>query len=154
MILEESILDFLKKNFSDAIIEAKIQKERRIIVTIKKEYLLDLCKYLKENLDFDHLSSISGVDYPERFEVVYHLWSYSKQCLLTLKTSLSKDSPNIQSVTSIWRGANWHEREAYDLFGIIFENHPNLTRILLPEDWAGHPLRKDFKLKESPWLKE
>ena len=152
MSLEEEILEELKKNFPEAIIDAKVQKKQRIVVTIKKEYLLDLCKFLKEKLGFDHLSCVSGVDFPDRFEVVHHLCSYSKKCILALKTPLQKGSPKISSVTQLWGSANWLERETYDLFGIIFEGHPNLTRILLPEDWEGHPLRKDFKMIERPWF--
>ncbi|MFQ6105623.1 MAG: NADH-quinone oxidoreductase subunit C [Candidatus Hydrothermarchaeaceae archaeon] len=146
-----SELEELKNRFPDAVVEIKTQRERRLWATVKREALLEVCRYLKEQ-GFDHISSVSGVDYAERFEAVFHLWSYSKKKLLSLKVPLPKDDPTIDSVTSIWRGADWHEREAYDMFGIIFKGHPNLTRILLPEDFEGHPFRKDYKLKESPWF--
>ncbi|MDI6655216.1 MAG: NADH-quinone oxidoreductase subunit C, partial [Candidatus Hydrothermarchaeota archaeon] len=124
----------------------------RLWAAVKKEALLEVCRYLKENQGFEHLSSVSGVDYADRFEVVYHLWSYSKKKLLSLKVPLPKHDPTLGSITSIWKAANWHERETYDMFGIIFKGHPNLTRILLPEDFEGYPFRKDYELKENPWF--
>lgn len=145
-------LEELKNKFP-TVIETKIQRERRIWITLKREALLEVCRYLKER-EFDHLSSISGVDYKDRFEVVYHLWSYSKKMLFSLKVPLPKEDPTVDSLTSIWSGANWHERETYDMFGIVFKGHPNLTRILLPEDFQGYPFRKDYKLAENPWFKE
>ncbi|MFH1773952.1 MAG: NADH-quinone oxidoreductase subunit C [Methanobacteriota archaeon] len=145
-------LEELIEKFPDAVIDVKIQRERRLCAAVKREALLEVCRYLREHRGFDHLSSVSGVDYANRFEVVYHLWSYSKKKLLSLKVSLPKDDPTVDSVTSIWKAADWHERETYDMFGIIFEGHPNLTRILLAEDFEGHPFRKDYKLKENPWF--
>lgn len=143
-------LEELKNKFPDAVIEVKLQRGRRLWAAVKRDRLLEICKYLKQ--DFDHLSCISGVDYADRFEVVYHLWSYSKKKLLSLKVPIPKDDPAIDSVTAIWKAADWHERETYDMFGIIFKGHPNLTRILLPEDFEGHPFRKDYELKENPWF--
>ncbi len=87
---------------------------------------------------------LSGVDWVNNLEVVYHIYSMTYHHKLVIKVPLTKDDPKIESVSGIWATANWHEREAYDLFGIIFENHPDLRRILLPEDWEGHPLRKDY----------
>lgn len=148
-----SELEELKNKFPEAVIEIKIQMERRLWATIRRDNFLEICKYLKKQ-EFDHLSCISGVDYADRFEVVYHLWSYSKKKLFSLKVPLPKEDPTVDSVTAVWKAANWHEREAYDMFGIIFRGHPNLTRILLDEDFEGHPFRKDYKLKENPWFSE
>lgn len=145
------MLEELKEKFPDAVIDVKIQRERRLWATVKRNALIEVCRYLREH-EFEHLSSVSGVDYADRFEVIYYLWSYSKKKLLSLKVPLPKEDPKVDSVTSIWKAANWHERETYDMFGIIFEGHPNLTRILLDEDFEGHPFRKDYKLKESPWF--
>jgi NADH-quinone oxidoreductase subunit C len=91
---------------------------------------------------------LSAVDYPKetppRFEVVYHLLSYPQNHTHVVKVHLPREEPRLQTVESVWGVANWHEREAYDLFGIVFEGHSDLRRILLPDDWSGHPLRKDW----------
>jgi NADH-quinone oxidoreductase subunit C len=109
--------------------------------------IASICGFLKYDQDFVRLSSVTAVDrYPAepRFEVVYHLHSIARNERLRLKCRLAGTDPSIDSVTSVWRGANWYEREVFDLFGIRFANHPNLTRILMPEDWEGYPLRKDY----------
>jgi len=97
---------------------------------------------------FDHLACLSGVDKgPEAntMEVIYTLYSIPHHQHLTLKVMLDRANPQVETVSDIWRGANWHEREAFDLFGIHFLNHPDLRRILLPADWVGYPMRKDYK---------
>lgn len=152
--LKDELLDELKEKFPGAIIETRVQRKRRLVAVVDKESLVEVCEYLRDSLDFDHLSSVSGVDYEDRYEVVYHLWSYSKKKLITLRVKLSKRAPSLQSVTSIWKSADWHEREAYDLFGIRFKGHPNLTRILLDDDFKGHPFRKDYPLVETPLFNE
>jgi NADH-quinone oxidoreductase subunit C len=109
--------------------------------------IADLCRYLKDSEKFIRLSSVTAVDrYPEepRFEVVYHLHSLERNARLRIKCRLGGADPAIDSVTSVWRGANWYEREVYDMFGIQFPGHPNLVRILMPTDWEGYPLRKDY----------
>jgi NADH-quinone oxidoreductase subunit C len=101
---------------------------------------------LKSQQAYIRLSTVTGVDwYPAepRFEVVYHLLSLSRNVRLRVKCKLPGANPEIDSLTGVWRSANWYERETFDLFGIRFRNHPDLTRIMLPEDWEGHPLRKD-----------
>jgi NADH-quinone oxidoreductase subunit C len=111
--------------------------------------IVDVCRFLKEQQGFVRLSTVTAVDrYPlePRFEVVYHLHSVTRNERLRLKCRLSGDDPAIDSVTPVWRGANWYERETFDLFGILFRNHPDLRRIMLPEDWEGHPLRKDYSV--------
>jgi NADH-quinone oxidoreductase subunit C len=109
--------------------------------------IVAVCRFLKENEKFVRLSSVTGVDrYPAepRFEVVYHLHSIERNQRLRLKCRLRSEDPVIESVTPVWRSANWYERETFDLFGIRFLNHPDLKRIMMPEDWEGHPLRKDY----------
>jgi NADH-quinone oxidoreductase subunit C len=109
--------------------------------------IVDLCRYLKETQKFVRLSSLTAVDwYPAepRFEVVYHLHSIDPIARLRVKCKVDGGNPEIDSVTGIWRSSNWYEREVFDLFGITFRNHPNLVRILMPIDWEGHPLRKDY----------
>ena len=83
---------------------------------------------------------------------MYNLWSYPKKKHLVLKTRVPRDDPVVPSLTPLWAGANWDEREMFDLFGIRFEGHPNLKRLFLPENWRGHPLRKDYPLQEEQWI--
>lgn len=116
-------------------------------VEIDPSSLEEIMIFLKsEELDFDELMCLSGVDYGEENElgVTYHLCSMAKGIKCTVKVSVSRDKPVVSTVSNLWRTANWHEREVYDLFGISFEGHPDMTRILLPDDWEGHPLRKDY----------
>jgi NADH-quinone oxidoreductase subunit C len=106
-----------------------------------------VCGFLKYDQKFVRLSTVTAVDrFPAepRFEVVYHLHSIERNERIRLKCRISGSDPVIASVTSVWRSANWYEREVFDLFGIRFLNHPDLTRILMPDDWEGHPLRKDY----------
>ena len=113
--------------------------------------IVELCRYLKQTEKFNRLSSITAVDWvpsEPRFEVVYHLHSTDTNKRLRVKCRLGGGTPEappeIDSVTSVWRAANWYEREIFDMFGIGFRNHPNLIRILMPLDWEGYPLRKDY----------
>jgi NADH-quinone oxidoreductase subunit C len=125
----------------------------QVSVIVKKDKIVDICRYLHDDPDlrFDHLKDLCGVDYlgkgEHRFVVVYHLYSVEYRHMIRLKALVPEDDPSIKTVTSIWAGANWHERECFDMFGIVFKGHPDLRRILLPEDWEGHPLRKDYPLK-------
>lgn len=120
---------------------------------IPREHIVAACALLKSTpeLEFNFLADLCGFDRgPEeepRFEVNYHLFSTTRHHRLRLKVLLTEDDPHVPTVTGVWRTANWHERETYDLFGIIFDDHPDLRRILLPDDWQGHALRKDFPLR-------
>lgn len=118
---------------------------------VDREELIPLCEFLKidSELDFDFLTDLSGVDYLKYMEVVYHLYSYDKQHKLALKTRVTRDDPTIPSVTGLWSTADWHEREAYDLYGIVFRGHPNLKRIFCTDDFPGHAFRKDFPLEND-----
>src|ERR1700722_775648 len=114
--------------------------------------IVSVCGFLKYDQGFVRLSSVTGVDrYPAepRFEVVYHLHSIDRNERLRLKCRLPGVDPVIESVTSVWRSANWYERETFDLLGIQFLKHPDLRRIMMPEDWEGHPLRKDYPVTGS-----
>ncbi|MCL4458040.1 MAG: NADH-quinone oxidoreductase subunit C [Nitrospirae bacterium] len=135
--------------------EVKEIKEFRgqVSVIVKRDRVKEIMKYLHHTpeLYFDYLQDLCGVDHSgrkePRFEVVYHLYSIRHRHTIRIKAEVPEDNCAIDSVTDIWAGANWHERECYDLFGIKFNGHPDLRRILLPEDWEGHPLRKDYPLK-------
>ncbi|MBS1114600.1 MAG: hypothetical protein H6Q93_46 [Nitrospirae bacterium] len=125
----------------------------QVSVTLRKTRIRDVSRYLHDDpeLYFDYLIDVCGVDYlgkkEKRFEVVYHLYSIKHRRMIRLKAEVGEEDLTIDSVTSVWIGANWHERETFDLFGITFSGHPDLRRILMPEDWEGHPLRKDYPLK-------
>jgi NADH-quinone oxidoreductase subunit C len=111
--------------------------------------IASVCGFLKHDRKFVRVSSVTAVDrYPAepRFEVVYHLHSVEANARVRLKCRLGGAEPAIETVTGVWRGANWYEREVFDLFGIRFVGHPELRRIMMPEDWEGHPLRKDYPI--------
>jgi NADH-quinone oxidoreductase subunit C len=119
---------------------------------VKRPAIRQACAILRDDpaLQFNFLADITGVDwYPSepRFEVVYHLLSISRHERLRLKVRLAGDDPSLESITSVWPSANFFEREVYDLFGVRFSGHPNLRRIMMPEDWDGHPLRKDYAVE-------
>ena len=124
-----------------------------VTVVVPREHIVNVCSFLKTapNARFDFLADLCGADRgPEeepRFEVNYHLFSTNLYHRLRLKVLLNDDDVHVPTVTGVWRTANWHERETYDLVGVIFDGHPDLRRILLPVDWQGHALRKEFPLR-------
>ncbi len=128
-----------------------IEAHGETTVVVPRESMAEVCTFLKHEKGFDLLSDVCGADLgPEedpRFEVNYHLFSTKHHNRLRLKVLLSEDDPHVESVTSIWRTADWHERETFDLFGVVFDGHPDLRRILLPSDFDGHALRKDYPLR-------
>jgi len=133
---------------ADAVITGKLERGE-LTLEIAPGKILSICGFLKYDQTFVRLSSVTAVDrYPSepRFEVVYHLHSVQQKQRIRLKCRVYGADPAIESVTSVWRGANWYERETFDLFGVTFLNHPDLRRIMLPDDWQGHPLRKDYKV--------
>ena len=147
----QEIFDKLKHKFGDSIIEFKTDKPVDAFITFSPDKIDEICFYLRdyEEFLFDSLSCLSGVDYGDgKLGVTYHLFSYTLRHKVILKTIVSKENTDVKSVTPVWHTANWHEREAYDLIGINFTGHPDLRRILLPDDWVGHPLRKDYEVPE------
>ncbi len=149
----ESLHEFVEKLREEnaAWIDEVVDALGEVTIFVPRESIADVCEVLKTQHRFDMLADLCGVDRgPEedpRFEVNYHLFSTIHFKRLRLKVLLTEDEPNVNSVVSVWKTANWHERETYDLFGIIFENHPDLRRILLPSDFDGHALRKDYPLR-------
>jgi len=127
-------------------------------VFVPREKLLEVCRVLATDPEFglSYLSFVSGIDRPEtqELEVLYHAYSLQTRDDLALKVRVPRDQAVVPSVTGIWDGANWHEREAYDLLGITFEGHPDLRRIMMTDDWIGHPLRKDYVYEDPAWLTE
>ena len=124
-----------------------------VTLVVPRERIAEVCAHMKTapGLEFNMLADLCGVDRgPEeepRFEVNYHLFSTTRHHRLRLKVLLNEDDPHAPTVTGVWRTANWHERETFDMFGVVFDGHPDLRRILLPDEWQGHALRKDFPLR-------
>ncbi len=151
----------LKERFGGAILGEEVSAGQTAIY-VKREAVEEVLRYLHDELGFDHLADLCGVDYlgwkgkkkkPERFEVVYNLYSIKNRTFLRVKVPVPESDPWVPTVTGIWGVANWFERECYDMFGIKFKGHPDLRRLLMPEDWPGHPLRKDYPLElEEEWL--
>ncbi len=120
---------------------------------VDAQAIVEVCQFLRDDpgLKFEVLSDLTGLDWPkeEKIQVVYHLYSYAQKHQIVLKVDLPRDNPKIATTEGVWKVANWFEREVYDLFGVIFEGHSDLRRIMLPEDWEGHPLRKDYVEQEE-----
>jgi NADH-quinone oxidoreductase subunit C len=122
-------------------------------VAVAREHIAAVCLFLKTECGFDLLTDLSGIDHygeEPRYEVEYLLYALAQRCHLRLKVRVPEEDPAVDSVTSVWQTANWHEREAFDMFGLVFRGHPNLKRILMWEGYPHHPLRKDFPLAGMP----
>lgn len=137
------------KEWNASAVAQVIEFRGETTIVVPRQHLISTVELLagEPSLKFSFLSDLSGVDrFPlePRFEVNYHLLSIEKRLRLRLKVKLSTADPVVHSVTGVWPTANWHEREVYDMFGIQFEGHPDLRRILMPDEWEGHPLRKDY----------
>jgi NADH-quinone oxidoreductase subunit C len=148
----EEIHEIVNSKFEKAVIEIDLAATPTALI-IQKEFVFETLQllYSTEGLYFDMLSCLTGIDNgaeANTMEVVYNLYSIPYGHSLMIKVMLPRENPILDSVESIWKTANWHEREAYDLLGIHFEGHPDLRRILLPADWVGHPLRKDYSTDE------
>ena len=146
----EEIYKNLSDKFGDSILGLDTEMAGDASINITPSAIAEVCQYLSENesLAFDSLMCLSGLDLglkEEVFSVVYHLYAMQHRHSVVLKTSMPKTDPQLPSVAHIWKTADWHERETYDLYGIVFEGHTDLRRILLPDDWEGYPLRKDYK---------
>jgi NADH-quinone oxidoreductase subunit C len=151
----EEILQHIKSRFGEAIRTSEVRRGEACL-TITGEQNLDVCRYVKEELGYEYLNCLSGVDWigENEMEVVYAISSLRQPGKIVLRARVPRSAPVLHSVVALWGTANWHEREAFDLLGIRFENHPDLRRILLPEDWIGYPLRKDYqdeRFVPYPW---
>lgn len=149
MSLEHEIEGKLKEAFKEKILEVTIPREHRMFVSIPLPQVKEVVKYLKENFDMTHITTITAIDVGEDIEVIYHL--FSKGVSLNLRTSAPKDNPVIDTITDILPGAILYEREIQDLLGIKVKDHPDPRRLVLPEDWPEgvYPLRKDWSPKEA-----
>ena len=138
----------LPEGFETFILSSQ-EKFGELTAEVSPERLVEACLFLKHEREFERLSTVTAVDrYPgePRFELVYHLHSIARNQRLRLKLRVAGENPEVDSATAVWRSAEWYEREVFDLFGIRFRNHPDLRRILMPEDWEGYPLRKDYPI--------
>ncbi|MFV1950475.1 MAG: NADH-quinone oxidoreductase subunit C [Nitrospinota bacterium] len=149
---EESLtIRRLRDKFPDSIMETHSFRGDDTAI-IRKEDIVEVCRFLKEEkgLAYNFMMDLTAVDYlgqEPRFEVVYHFYSLEHNHRVRIKSRISESDCSIDSITSLWVGANWFEREAYDMYGITFKGHPNLKRILLYKEFKGHPLRKDYPVK-------
>jgi NADH-quinone oxidoreductase subunit C len=145
------IYNLLKSIFNEDSIELKTDVPTVPFLIIKAEKINAICLFLRDedSMQFDSLSCLSGIDFDkDNLASVYHLYSFEHNHKLTLKVIIPKSNPVVPTVSDIWATADWHERESYDMVGIIYENHPDFRRILCPDDWEGYPLRKDYKVQE------
>lgn len=151
----DQIAKMIEEQFPDQVLGTS-SHAGQVGVMLKKERIQDVCRFLHDepSLRMDHLADLTAVDFSAyegdagpRFEVVYNLISTVHRHRIRLKVRLPESEPRIDTVTPVWHSANWQERETYDLMGVVFAGHPDLRRILLSEDWVGHPLRKEYPVK-------
>ncbi|MHB8059094.1 MAG: NADH-quinone oxidoreductase subunit C [Desulfuromonadaceae bacterium] len=140
----------LKEKFAASIIDV-VEFRGEVTVTVAKDAIIDILSFLKQSLQFNQLTDLTAVDYlgkkEDRFMMVYQLLSITNKDRLRIKTAVAEADSSIPTATQVWKTANWLEREVFDLFGITFDKHPDLRRILMADDWVGHPLRKDYPLQ-------
>ena len=151
------IVEALKKTFPDIGVQAFTYLKQNYLI-LPRESIVPVAMFLKTELHFTLLADLTAADYPKRerrFDVVYQLYSFSRNERLRVKVQVGEQEA-VESVLPVWSGADWMEREVFDMFGIRFEHHPNLKRILLPEEWEGHPLRKDYGIlqQDQRWVQE
>lgn len=145
----QAAVDKLKAKFGDTVLET-VEFRGETTVVVKKEEIVAVCTFLRDECGYNFLTDLCGVDYmgqSPRFMVVYQLYNIGEHVRLRVKAPVEEADTTIDTVSGVWSTANWLEREAWDLMGITFNNHPDPRRILMPEDWVGHPLRKDYPVQ-------
>jgi NADH-quinone oxidoreductase subunit C len=155
--LDNELTKRYRTRFGDAIVEATADRNQAILVVAAAK-LEEIARFSRDKEKFDFLTDLTAVDWPrreKRFDLVLNLYSFAKNERLRLKVHVGMDEP-VASVVDVWPTANWLEREVYDMFGIVFEGHPDLRRLLLPEEWQGYPLRKDYDIlqQDTAWVRE
>jgi NADH-quinone oxidoreductase subunit C len=155
--LDNDLVKRYRARFGEAIRET-VEDRKQAILVVERERLGEIAKYTRDKEKYDFLSDLTAVDWPKRekrFDVVLNLYSFAHNARLRIKVQAAAGE-SVPSVCGVWPTANWLEREAYDMFGIEFAGHPALTRILLPEEWQGHPLRKDYDIltQDEAWVRE
>lgn len=149
----ERTVTAIRESFAEGVEAVETIRSGICQLLIDRERLLEVLRLAKEECEFNMLFDLTAADYLERepyFHVIYLLHSHEHLAKLLLKVRVNREEPVLPSATELWPAANWFERELYDLFGVRFEGHPNLERILMPDDWTGHPLRRDYPLTEEP----
>ncbi|MFV2013958.1 MAG: NADH-quinone oxidoreductase subunit C [Candidatus Heimdallarchaeota archaeon] len=141
----------IKSEFNE--VELRLDPEARLNVSIDKNKLLELANYVKHELGFSHPNMCTGVDTKDHIEVLWHLGNAVDNVIIILRTLTDRDGSDVPSLTTVWKGMNWHERETFDLVGVNFIDHPDLRRLLLPENWEGHPLREDYVYRKPNYRK-
>ncbi len=157
MPLDNELVQRLKARYGEAVREASLDRKQAIIL-IAADQLREISRHCRDEEKFDMLVDLTAVDWPKRekrFDIVLNLYSFAKNERLRLKAHAAEGEP-VPSVCSVWPAANWLERECYDMFGIVFEGHPDLKRILMPDEWQGYPLRKDYDIlkQDTDWVRE
>ena len=142
----EQIASLVESKFSGKVTVRKTAV-RRVYLTCEREVIHELCEYVHDVLNFEQASSVCGVDWVDHMQVVYHLSNYFNGVMIEINVDVPNEDPHIDSVALIWEGADWHERETYELFGIIFDGHPKLERLLTPQNYEFFPFRKSYKLR-------
>ena len=144
----QEIFDRLKETFGDRVIDLTDNVDP--FIRVDAGAVADVATFLHDDeaMQFESLMCLSGLDYPDHLTVVYHLFSTPHQHKLVLKVEVEREDPHVPTVENVWRVANWHERETYDMYGIVFDGHSDLRRILCPDDWEGYPMRKDYRVQE------
>ncbi|HEY6266546.1 MAG TPA: NADH-quinone oxidoreductase subunit C [Candidatus Acidoferrum sp.] len=155
--LDNEMVSRFRARFGAAIVEA-MEDRKQPIITVERARLAEIALYTRDEEKFEMLSDLTAVDWPKRekrFDVVLNLYSFAKNARLRLKAHAA-DGEEVPSVVGVWLAADWLEREVFDMFGIVFAGHPNLKRILLPEEWQGYPLRKDYDIlqQDTAWVRE
>ncbi len=147
--MSQAVVAKLKSVFAASVLEVK-EHRGEMTVTVKKEDIVAICQFLKDEAGYNFLCDLCGVDYlgqQPRFMVVYNLYNITTKERLRVKVPVAEEDAAVDTVSTVWTTANWPERECWDLMGISFNNHPDLRRILMPADWVGYPLRKDYPLQ-------
>ena len=155
--LDNEMVSRFRAKFGGAILEA-MEDRKQAILTVDRARLAEIALYTRDEEKFEMLSDLTAVDWPKRekrFDVVLNLYSFAKNERLRLKAHAA-DGEEVPSVVGVWLAADWLEREVFDMFGIVFTGHPNLKRILLPDEWQGYPLRKDYDIlqQDTAWVRE
>lgn len=140
----QDVLGRLQQEFPKEISSAQVLRTGSGKIVIPREGLVRICRRLKDEMAFDHLSLVSAVDWKDHWESVYHLVNYADGLVLQINARIPREDPRIDSLCALWKAANYPEREAYDMMGIVYAGHPDLRRILMPKDFEYFPLRKDY----------
>jgi len=146
--MSKQVVEKLKGKFGNLVLDT-VEHRGETSIRVERAEIVAVCTFLRDDCGYNFLSDLCGVDYlgrTPRFEVVYNMYNLTNKTRLRVKVDVDGHDPRVDTVSGVWSTANWHERECWDLLGIAFNNHPDLRRILMPVDWQGHPLRKDYPL--------